>query len=89
MVLLASITPVHSEMLLKSPIEHSDFILRDQYNRLVARATDQKFEEGYFIMGETRFIPTLSLQKADNQTLSGDSEQHKSMLQGRCNILIL
>ncbi len=40
-------------------------------------------------MGETRFIPTLSLQKANNQTLSGDSQQHKSMLQGGCNILVL
>jgi hypothetical protein len=40
-------------------------------------------------MGETRFIPTLSLQKTDNQMVSGDSKQHKPVLQGGFNILIL
>ena len=40
-------------------------------------------------MVKTRFIPTLSLQKADNWMLSGDSKRHKPVLQGSFNILIL
>ena len=40
-------------------------------------------------MVETRCIPTLSLQKADNWMLSGDSKRHKHVLQGSFNVLIL
>ena len=40
-------------------------------------------------MVENRFIPTLSLQKAENWMLSGDSKRQKPELKGSVNILIL
>ena len=49
----------------------------------------QNFKWGYVSKGKTRLIPTLSLQKTDIQTISGDRKQHKPVLQGSFNILIL